>query len=278
MQGGGKRRVWLVGAATVLAAGAFAYLVADDGQSDWASDPAQSAQVSSASGHEAPSAGGVETRSGSADTGSAGADATFARTESRPRWLSTPERVRRHEALSCTGPRDPVNFEVFSAGAAVAGVPMTAAVRRCDSGALADEATANYLAYVYGECQSQSQTGESCLPPLQIRSYPACERTYVDYSFEGKPLPYTELPPINGAKVIEIEFLVDHRIEIYTGTSTIVISAADWSLAEEALEQLRAQPTGQPPATSASSLAQGSQGSLEPPVKAAIEGDLPCHV
>ena len=137
--------------------------------------------------------------------------------------------------------------------------------------------TSNYFAYVYGECQSKSQTGAGCLPPLQIRSYPACQRTYVDYTFEGKPLPYRELPPIGGAKVTEIEFLVDHRIEIYTGTSTIAISAADWSLAEEALQLLRGQPSGKPPATAASSLAQPPER-LEAPTKAAIEGDLLCHV
>jgi hypothetical protein len=196
----------------------------------------------------------------------------------RPPWVSTHERVLRHEALPCTGPTDPVNFEVFSAGPAVAGAPMTAAVRRCDAGALADESTSNYLAYIYGECQSQSQNGAGCLPPLQIRSYPACQRSYAEYSFEGKPLPYRELPSIEGAKVFEIEFLVDHRIEVYTGASTIVLSAADWPLAEEALEQLRSQPPGTPPATAASSLARAPRGSLEPPVKEALEGDLPCQV
>lgn len=258
--------------------GALAYLAGDDRSSDWAADAVRSAQISDAPDQEPPSAGDLNSAAAVADTSSAGADAKPAEDEGLPPYVSTRERVARGEALPCTGPRDPVNFDVFSAGPAVAGVPMTAALRRCDDGALADEVTANDLTYVYGECQSQVEGEGGCLPPLQIRSYPACQRTYVDYSFEGKPLPYTELPPINGAKVIEIEFLADHRIEIYTGDSTIVISAADWSLAEAALEQLRAQPPGTPPATSASSLAQGSQGSLEPPLKAAIEGDLQCHV
>jgi len=153
---------------------------------------------------------------------------------------------------------------------------MTRAVRRCDAGALADEVTSNYLAYVYGRCGAQGHSG--CLPPLQIRSYPACQRSYGEYSFEGKPLPYTELPAIDGAKVFEIEFLIDHRIEVYTGTSTIAISASDWALAEEALQRLRGQSSGKPPAATASSLAQESPKGLEPPVRGAIEGDLPCHV
>jgi hypothetical protein len=257
------RKIWLVVAATVLAAGALVYFVRDDGASDRAANAsALAAQVRNASIQEAASA--------------RDADATMVEDRGGPRWVSTHERVLRHEALPCTGPSDPINFEVFSAGPDVAGVPMTEAARRCDPGALADELASNYFAYVYGKCQPRADTG--CLPPLQIRSYPACQRTFADYSFEGKPLPYKELPPVGGAKVREIEFLVDHRIEIYTGDSTIAISAADWSLAEEALQLLRGQPSGTPPATTASSLAQEPQGRLEPPAKEAIEGGLSCHV
>jgi hypothetical protein len=152
---------------------------------------------------------------------------------------------------------------------------MTGVARRCDAGALADESTSNYFAYIYGDCDA-SEGG--CRLPLQIRSYPACQRSYSEYEFEGKPLPYEELPPIGGAIVREIEFLVDHRIEIYTGTSTIVISAADWNLAEEALRLLRGQPSGEPPARTARSLAHEARQRLDPPVDGAIEGDLPCPV
>jgi hypothetical protein len=251
-----------VGAATVLIAGAFAYLVRDDGTSDWVSDNlARTAQAP-----REP----VQEVAGAKDD-----DATLVRNGGRPRWVSTRERVSQGEALPCTGPRDPINFEVFSAGPAVAGVPMTEAVRRCDAGALADESTSNYFAYVYGDCQALAG---GCRLPLQIRSYPACQRSYSEYEFEGKPLPYKELPAVGGARVREIEFLVDHRIEVYTGTSTIVISAADWGLAEEALRLLRGQSSGQPPATTATSLAQEPQERLGPPAQGAMEGDLQCHV
>lgn len=252
-----------MGVVTVLAGGVLIHFGNDDSLSKRVADRVAALALDGASQGDAspPEEGGAET--------------VQARNESPPRWVSTRQRVLRHEALPCTGSRDPINFRVFSAGPAVGGVPMTTSIRRCDPGALADEMPSNYFAYIYGDCQPQPEVG--CLPPLQIRSYPACERTYADYSFEGKPLPYTELPPIGKAKVFEIEFLVDHRIEIYTGTSTIAISAADWSLAEEALDQLRGQASGEPAATAASSLAQVPQGSLAPPVKEAIEGDLPCQ-
>lgn len=255
-----------MGAVVLLAGGALIHFANDDATGDWvADDVARAAQAL-----EIPSQGDA----GPAEAG--GGEAVLARNESPPRWVSNHQRVLRHEALPCTGSKDPINFRVFSAGPAVGGVPITNTIRRCDPGALADEMPSNYFAYIYGDCEPQPDVG--CLPPLQIRSYPACERTYADYSFEGKPLPYTELPPIGEAKVFEIEFLVDHRIEIYTGTSTIAISAADWSLAEQALDQLRSQASGEPAATAASFLAQVLQGSLAPPVKEAIEGDLPCQV
>lgn len=262
MQGRGNLKVLGVGAAIVLAAGAFAYFARDDGASDWVSDNvARTAQAPSAA---------VQGVADAKDD-----DTTLVRNGGRPRWVSTHERVSRREALPCTGARDPSNFEVFSAGPAVAGVPMTGVVRRCDRGALADEITSNFFAYIYGDCKAQAG---GCRLPLQIRSYPACQRSFAEYEFEGKPLPYKELPPVGGARVREIEFLVDHRIEVYTGTSTIVISAADWSLAEEALRLLRGQPSGEPPATTADSLAQEPQEPLEPPAQGAIEGDLQCHV
>lgn len=121
-------------------------------------------------------------------------------------WVSTHERVLSQEALPCTGPQDPINFEIFSAGPAVAGLPLTGTVRRCDAGAPADEGPSNYVAYVYGECEiAKGATG--CELPLQVHSWPACQRSYADYSFEGKPLPYEELPTQGDAKVVENRLL-----------------------------------------------------------------------
>jgi hypothetical protein len=275
MQGAAVRRILLVGvAAVVVVAAAFAYLAQDDGVRE--GSPA--AREGSLPARERSPDGVARTaqiEDASLQTSADGREADVTSVDRLPRWVSTRERVMRREALPCTGESEPINFEVFSAGSAVAGAPMTDVVRRCDAGALADESTSNYLAYVYGDCQALT---DGCRLPLQVRSYPACQRSYSEYEFEGKPLPYKELPPIEGARVREIEFLVDHRIEVYTGTSTIVISAADWSLAEEALRLLRGQPSGETPSKTAHSLAQDPQQRLEPPVNGAIEGDLPCPV
>jgi hypothetical protein len=253
-------RFFLAGfAAVVVAVAAFVYLAQDDGTSEGSS---------AAVAHTAQEGASTQEGAGGRESGN-----PLIVNQGGPRWVLTHERVLRREALPCTGEREPINFEVFSAGPAVAGEPMTATVRRCDAGALADESTSNYFAYIYGDCQALAG---GCEPPLQIRSYPACQRSFADYSFEGKPLPYKELPPVGGATVREIEFLVDHRIEVYTGTSTIAISAADWALAGEALRHLRGQPGGEIPSSTAESLAQGDRTRLVPPVNGAIEGDLPC--
>ncbi len=190
-------------------------------------------------------------------------------------WVSTHERVLRHEALPCTGPNEPINFEIFSAGPSVAEAHLAHFVRRCDSSAPADEAPANYTSYVYGHCQiAEGATG--CQPPLEIQSFPACQRSLADYTFEGRPLPYKELPSRGGAEVVEIDFLVDHRIEVYTKSTTIVIFASDPTLAKEAIAQLRSQESGGSPTTQASDLQGAPDIVLGPPNAKGIEGDLPC--
>jgi hypothetical protein len=191
-------------------------------------------------------------------------------------WVSTQERVENHEALPCTGPKDPINFEVFSAGPSVGGVPLNSVQRRCSDSAPADEAPANFANYIYGHCEiSEGATG--CQPPLEIQTWPACQRALGDYSFEGKPLPYRQLPSRGGAKVVEINFTLDNRIEVYTKSSTIVIFANNPALAKEGLAQLRFQEAGEPLATQAEELQGEPEEGLGSPTDGAIKGDLPCQ-
>lgn len=185
-------------------------------------------------------------------------------------------RVERGEALPCTSARQPVNFEIFSAGGEVNGIPLNQLVRRCEESVPADELPANYTSYVYGHCEVPAGSID-CEPPLEIQSFPACQRSLADYTFEGKPLPYTELPSIDGARVVEIDFQFDQRIEVYTGSTTIVIYAANPALAQAALASLRSQQAGETPVTSPSALEKESPGGLGPPVKGATEGELSCQ-
>jgi len=197
-----------------------------------------------------------------------------------PSWVSTAERVEAGEALPCTGPKDPINFEIFSAGDEVAGLPLTAMVRRCDSGAPADEAPANYVTYVYGSCEiAPSATG--CAPPLQVQTWPACQRSISDYSIEGEPLPREELPALSkdgAAEVREVELMETGRIEVYTESSTVVIFSEDPAVAKQAVEELRPQEEGEPPATDAAALAQDEDPARLPaPTAGSMRGALSCQ-
>jgi hypothetical protein len=189
--------------------------------------------------------------------------------------VSTPERVRGHEALPCTGAEKPINFEIFSVGPSIAGVPLTDFKRRCGGTTPADEPPANFTNYFYGDCEIEgSATG--CAPPLEIQTWPACQRSLGDYSYEGKPIPYRELSKLGDAEVAEIEFMFEPRIEVYTGSSTIVIFAENPALARKALGQLRSQEVGSPPATTANELRGPPDHDLAPPSDRATEGELSC--
>lgn len=189
--------------------------------------------------------------------------------------VSTRERVLKHEALPCTGLKDPIDFEVFSAGPSVSGVPLNSVQRRCGGSTSVNEPPANFINYVYGHCEiAEGATG--CEPPLEIQTWPACQRALGDYSFEGKPPPYKKLPSRDGAEVVEINFMLDHRIEVYSKSSTIVIFAEDPALANEALVLLRSQEINKPPATQAKELEGEPEEGLGAPSDGAIGGELPC--
>lgn len=190
--------------------------------------------------------------------------------------VSAQERVSAHEALPCTGLKEPTNFETISAGPSVAGIPLDTVRRRCGGSTPADEPPSNFVNYIYGHCESAGiDTG--CAPPLEIQTWPACQRALGDYSYEGKPMPYRRLPSIEGAEVVEIEFAFEPRIEVYTKSSTIVIFAENPDLAKEALAQLRSQGIGAPPATQVEELKEGEPGQgLAPPSDGATEGELSC--
>jgi hypothetical protein len=192
--------------------------------------------------------------------------------------VSTHDRVLAHEALPCTEPKDPINFEIFSAGPEVAGMPMTATVRRCDTAAPVYEAPANRITYVYGHCEALPEGETGCVPPLEIQTWPACQRNKAGYSFEGKPLPYRELPKRGGAEVVEFDYPLESRIEVYTRSSTVVIFADSPELALKAVALLTPQEAGKPPVTDPADLREGPPERLGAPSDGAVEGELQCQL
>lgn len=180
------------------------------------------------------------------------------------------------ESLPCTGPSEAVNFTVFSLGPEPAGLPLTATIRRCDSHDTAVSVSANYVSYIYGDCAYRDpEAGEGgCRPPLEVQSWPACQRSLADYSLEGGEYPHRELSSEGGADVLEFE--EGGRIEVYTGTATVVIFANQPALARKAVALLRAQQAGAPPARNAAALDAPVPYELVAPSQGATKGELEC--
>lgn len=190
----------------------------------------------------------------------------------------TQDLVRKHEALPCTGPNEPINFEIFSAGPEIAGLPMTAVSRRCDEASPDYESPANEITYIYGDCKVPVGSESGCTPPLEIQTWPACQRSKADYSFGGRPLPSKKLPEHGGAEVVEFDApFLGGRIEVYTKESTVVIFAESPQLAREAVKRLTPQERGQTPARSQADLDQKPPQTLGSPASGAIEGELQCR-
>jgi hypothetical protein len=175
--------------------------------------------------------------------------------------------------LPCTDSEEPVNFEVYSLGDSVAGLDATSVSRHCAE--LQPEATVrpNFVSYIYGTCpELDNGATPMCAPPLEIQTWPACERSLADYELApGTPYPYEALGDLKG--VPAYSFDQGTRIELYAGNVTIVIFAGDPALAQQAVASIQPEPTAQPPAEPTSAAA-GAE--LPEPESGAISGELSC--
>jgi hypothetical protein len=126
----------------------------------------------------------------------------------------------------------------------------------------------HFVSSIYGECDpSDSETG--CHPPLEIQSWPACERSPGDYTF-GEPGATTTLEPSETVQVrgVPARFYGDNRLEVTAGDVTVVLfgdSKELLMLAAQALGTASDSPDKVLPAEA-----------LPRPVAGAQDGTLPC--
>jgi len=104
------------------------------------------------------------------------------------------------------------SFPVYDAGPSVVGLPLVAVLRRND--------TANYVSFVYGDCRATDDMG--CAPPVEVQVWPACLRNPSLYRSPRAPTP--EPTVVRG---VPAAFFANDglRLEIQTGTSTVVVFA-----------------------------------------------------
>jgi hypothetical protein len=221
-----------------------------------------------------------------------------------PRALETAE-VQAGVLLPCTAPDQPANFTTYSLGSDFDGFSLSISHRECDLPNPNEVASlipgsylrSNFVSFAYGDCQpAPDADSPDCSPPLEIQSWPICERNASSYplpQWAGIPeLPRapTEFRDVPAALFDEVMRVGEQssstlsqseldesdglRIEIYTGDTTIVIFADDATVARDAADAVRAQLPDQPP--TAGPDPTGGTGSLPPPLPGAMKGALQC--
>jgi hypothetical protein len=165
------------------------------------------------------------------------------------------------DLLPCTGPQEPVNFDHYSLGPTFQDLPLVEVTRVCNAPIAGDTVRTNYVSYLYGD-------------EVEIQSWPACERTLVDYEIEpGVPYPRTMLPEQQDVPTASLDEGL--RVELYTGDETIVIFGRSTSQTLTAATSVRAEPAAQAPTTPSASASPS--GDLPEPVAGAMEGALECE-
>jgi hypothetical protein len=174
-----------------------------------------------------------------------------------------------HTLPSCTGPTETPVFTTYDLGESFEGLPLVAKLRRCDAPFPGEPVRANYVSYIYGDCQIP-EGDEACSPPIEIQSWPACERSLADYSFGPEP-GEEEFPHENIVRrgVPGALFDAERRLELYTGGTTVVVFGDDPAQVSRAADAVRSVASG------LDSLL-GDGGPLPAPAKGAVEGSLSC--
>jgi hypothetical protein len=179
--------------------------------------------------------------------------------------------------LGCTDLSEPLNFTAYSLGSKFQDLPVTAVIRRCDAPYPGEKIRANYVSYIYGDCEVTPDV-DGCAPPLEVQTWPACERSLGDYETGGGAV-YSPAELGDARGVPAETFDGDSRVELYTGNSTVVIFGAGKDQASEAIDSLRAEQTGSPleaPAAPEPKASAAPASDLPSPAPAALQGELSC--
>jgi hypothetical protein len=160
----------------------------------------------------------------------------------------------------------PVEFDRYDAGAAIEGIAKSDTARMCEPDVGAPTRINKSVTF-YGSCMPASSDG-GCAPPLQIASWPACERNLALY--EKYPAPDGTTEPYTRTTIRGVPAAIfdgGQQIEVYTAATTIVIFSEEPRLTRAAASRLSG--------THAGRLVRQTD-ELPAPVKGALAGDLAC--
>jgi hypothetical protein len=145
-------------------------------------------------------------------------------------------------------------YPVYYSGESVAGRPLSKVLG--DAAAQEDERDTTWV-LVYGECEDPPDEG-GCPYPLQIHNYSACTR-WADQLHRNP-----RLFDFRGAKALRPMQGSEAALEIFTGRTTVTISATERQILDAAAQSLR-------------NVRQEEPSPLPPPVPGSLTGDLPCQ-
>ena len=105
------------------------------------------------------------------------------------------------------------DFPLYNAGSSLDDMPLAVFY---DTGGFSPS-----VSFIYGDCQATDDMG--CAPPVQVQVWPACIRNPSLYQ-SSRPGALT--PETTSIRGVPAAFFEDgHRLEIQTGTSTVVVFA-----------------------------------------------------
>jgi len=127
-----------------------------------------------------------------------------------------------------------VDVPRYSVGSSFEGHKLTKSFRRCDRPD--PMGRANFASEIYGSCDAKP--GKGCAPPMEIQTFPACERNSNSYTLnpEGDPLPRENVKIAGLPGAI---FEGGHRVEVYMHNATVVIFGENPAQIRRAATQLR---------------------------------------
>jgi hypothetical protein len=154
---------------------------------------------------------------------------------------------------------------VYFLGQSFEGLPLVAKLRRLSKPGRGEAFGADFYSYLYGQCSLNAGEDGGCPAPIEVQSWAACKRNLSVYTLtpDGKPLPRKQFV-LRGVPAALFE--EGNRLEVYTGTTTIVIFGNDPKQIRRAADQLRTL-KGSPPKPGEP---------LPPPADGALQGTLPC--
>lgn len=126
-------------------------------------------------------------------------------------------------------------YPLYNAGDEVAGQPLTYVLEQPAANRAPADTGSVTVSFMYGDCIAAEDEG--CAPPIEIQNWPACVRNLSLYENQGEFGPTPRETIVRGAPAALFED--GKRIEVQTGTTTVVVFGRSESEMVAAADALR---------------------------------------